>query len=165
MENEKENIHIASLYFFEHVRTQSDNILCKTAWLTGLKYLQTWWLSLIGQPLGLNTSDNDNDNDGNNNKSLWLWNSRLASGGKCNLKFTIPQIKVILLNKNIPNNSMKEVETSYEGLFPSSLRMQGQVPGRCNQVITNKTLNWIEFRQWRYCDSFRRRWMGRFIWK
>ena len=29
---------------------------------------------------------------------------------------------------------------SCEGLSPSSLRMQGQVPGSCNQATTNKTL-------------------------
>ena len=43
------------------------------------------------------------------------------------------------LNKNIPNNSVKEAGTSCEGLSPGSLGMQGQVPGGRNQVTTNKT--------------------------
>ena len=34
---------------------------------------------------------------------------------------------------------MKEAKTSSEGLSPGSLRMQGQVPGGCNQASTNKT--------------------------
>ena len=54
-------------------------------------------------------------------------------------KFTIPQMSVIMLNKNIPNKNMKEAGTSCEGLSPSSLRTQGQVPGSCNQATLNKT--------------------------
>ena len=44
-----------------------------------------------------------------------------------------------MLNKNIPNNGVKEAGTSCEGLSPGSLRMQGQVPGGRNQATTNKT--------------------------
>ena len=43
------------------------------------------------------------------------------------------------LNKNLPNNGMKETETSCEGLSPTSLGMQGQLPGSRNQATTNKT--------------------------
>ena len=47
-------------------------------------------------------------------------------------------MSVVILNKNIPNNDMKEAGTSCEGLSPSSLEMQGQVPGSRNQATTNK---------------------------
>ena len=40
-----------------------------------------------------------------------------------NLQF---QMSVIMLNKNISNNSMKETGTSCEGLLPTSHGMQGQ---------------------------------------
>ena len=40
-----------------------------------------------------------------------------------NLQF---QMSVIMLNKNISNNSMKETGTSCEGLLPTSRVMQGQ---------------------------------------
>ena len=42
-------------------------------------------------------------------------------------------------NEYIPNNSVKEAGTSCEGLSPSSLGMQRQVPGGRNQATTNKT--------------------------
>ena len=48
-------------------------------------------------------------------------------------------MSVIMLNKNIPNNGVKEAGTSCEGLLPSSFGMQGQVLGGCNQATTNKT--------------------------
>ena len=48
-------------------------------------------------------------------------------------------MSVIMLNKNIPNNSVKEAGTSREGLLPGSFGMQGQVPGGHNQATTNKT--------------------------
>ena len=48
-------------------------------------------------------------------------------------------MKVVMSNKNIPNNGVKEAETSCEGLLPSSLGMQGQVLGSHNQATTNKT--------------------------
>ena len=48
-------------------------------------------------------------------------------------------MSVIISNKHIPNNGVKEAGTSCEGLSPGSLRMQGQVPGGCNQTATNKT--------------------------
>ena len=44
-----------------------------------------------------------------------------------------------MLNKNIPNNDVKKTGTSCEGLLPGSLRMQGLIPGSCNQATTNKT--------------------------
>ena len=48
-------------------------------------------------------------------------------------------MSVIMSNKNIPNKVMKEAGTSCEGLSPSRLGMQGQVPEGCNQATTNKT--------------------------
>ena len=42
-------------------------------------------------------------------------------------------------NKSIPNNSIKETETSCEDLSPGSLGMQGQVPDGHNQATMNKT--------------------------
>ena len=48
-------------------------------------------------------------------------------------------MSVIMSNKNIPNNVIKEAGTSCEGLSPGSLGMQGQVPGGCNQATTNTT--------------------------
>ena len=48
-------------------------------------------------------------------------------------------MSVIMLNKNTPNNSLKEAGTSCEDISPSSLRMQGQVPGSRNQATKNKT--------------------------
>ena len=48
-------------------------------------------------------------------------------------------MSVKMLNKNIPNNSVKEAGTSCEGLSADSLGMQGQVPGGRNQATTNKT--------------------------
>ena len=39
----------------------------KAAWLPGSKYLQVYELALIGQPLGLGTSDNNTNNNNNNN--------------------------------------------------------------------------------------------------
>ena len=49
-------------------------------------------------------------------------------------------MSVIMWNKKIPNNGMKEAGTSCEGLSPSSPEMQGQVPDGRNQATTNKTL-------------------------
>ena len=49
------------------------------------------------------------------------------------------QMSVIMSNKNIPNNGMKEAGSWYEDLSPGSLGMQGQVPGGCNQATMNKT--------------------------
>ena len=48
-------------------------------------------------------------------------------------------MSVIMSNKNIPSNGIKEAETSCEGLLPASFGMQGWVPGSCNQATTNKT--------------------------
>ena len=48
-------------------------------------------------------------------------------------------MSVIMLNKNIPNNSVKEAGISCEYLFPGSLTMQKQVPVSCHQATTNKT--------------------------
>ena len=48
-------------------------------------------------------------------------------------------MSVIILNQNIPNSSVTEAGTSFEGLLPGSLGMQQQVPGGCNQATTNKT--------------------------
>ena len=48
-------------------------------------------------------------------------------------------MSVIILNKNITNNGVKEAGTSCEGLSPGSLGMQGQVPGGHNQATMNKT--------------------------
>ena len=48
-------------------------------------------------------------------------------------------MNVAMLNKNIPNNDVKEAGLSCEGLLPGGLGMQGQVPGGCNQANTNKT--------------------------
>ena len=47
-------------------------------------------------------------------------------------------MSVVMQNKNIPNSGVKKARTSCEGLSPSSLRMQGQVPGSHNQAATNK---------------------------
>ena len=46
---------------------------------------------------------------------------------------------VIISNKNVPKNSVKEAGTSCEGLSPSSLIMPGQVLGSHNQATSNKT--------------------------
>ena len=48
-------------------------------------------------------------------------------------------MSVIMSNKNIPNNGVKEAKNSCEGLLPSSLGIQRQVPGGRNQATTNKT--------------------------
>ena len=55
-------------------------------------------------------------------------------------------MSVIMQNKNIPNNDMKEAGTSCEGLLFGSLQMQGfqvsrgfKVLGGCNQATMNKT--------------------------
>ena len=45
----------------------------------------------------------------------------------------------VISNKYIPNNNVKDAGTSCEGLLPSSLGMQGQVPGSRNQATANKT--------------------------
>ena len=47
-------------------------------------------------------------------------------------------MSVIKSNENIHNNGVKEAGTSCKGLSPGSIRMQGQVPGGCNQATTNK---------------------------
>ena len=47
-------------------------------------------------------------------------------------------MSIIILNKYIPKNSVKEAGTSCEGLLPSSLGMQGQVPDSRNQASMNK---------------------------
>ena len=47
-------------------------------------------------------------------------------------------MSVVMQNKNIPNSGVKKARTSCEGLSPSSLRMQGQVPGGQNQATKNK---------------------------
>ena len=38
-------------------------------------------------------------------------------------------MSVIMSNKNIPKNGVKDARTSCEGLPPSSLEIRGQVPG------------------------------------
>ena len=48
-------------------------------------------------------------------------------------------MSVLMSNKNISNNVVKEDGTSCEGLSPVSLGMQGLVPSGRNQVTTNKT--------------------------
>ena len=48
-------------------------------------------------------------------------------------------MSVIILNKNITSNGVKEAGTSCEGLSRSSLGMQGQVLGGHNQATMNKT--------------------------
>ena len=48
-------------------------------------------------------------------------------------------MNVVMLNKNIPNNDVKEAGLSCKALLPGGLGMQGQVPGGCNQANTNKT--------------------------
>ena len=48
---------------------------------------------------------------------------------------------VKILNKNIPNNGMKETATSCVGLSLGSLEMEGKVPGGRNQTTTNTPLN------------------------
>ena len=48
-------------------------------------------------------------------------------------------MSVIIANKNIPNNSVKEAGTSCEGLSPGSFGMPEQGPGGRNQAIKNKT--------------------------
>ena len=48
-------------------------------------------------------------------------------------------MNVIISNKDIPNNGVKEAGTSCEGVSSGSLGMQGQVPGSRNQATTNKT--------------------------
>ena len=51
----------------------------------------------------------------------------------------ILQMSVILPNKNIPNSGVKEAGSSCELLLPSTLGMQAQVLGGCNQATMNKT--------------------------
>ena len=48
-------------------------------------------------------------------------------------------MSVAISNKYIPNNGVKEAGTSREGLWPSRLGMERQVPSGRNQVTTNKT--------------------------
>ena len=48
-------------------------------------------------------------------------------------------MNVIMSNKNIPNNGVKEAGTSCEGLSAGSLGMQRQVPDDRIQATTNKT--------------------------
>ena len=48
-------------------------------------------------------------------------------------------MSVVMSNKYIPNNIVKEAGISREGLSPGSLGMQGQVPGGRNKATTNKT--------------------------
>ena len=48
-------------------------------------------------------------------------------------------MSVIMSNRNIPNNGVKEAGTSYEGLSSGSLGKQGQAPGGRNPATTNKT--------------------------
>ena len=48
-------------------------------------------------------------------------------------------MSVIMSNKNLPNNGVKEGGTSCEDLSPGRLGMQRQVSGSCNQATTNKT--------------------------
>ena len=48
-------------------------------------------------------------------------------------------MSVVISNKNISNNGVKEAGTSCEGLSPSSLGMPEQVPGGRNQATKNKT--------------------------
>ena len=48
-------------------------------------------------------------------------------------------MSIIMSNKNIPNNGIKETGTSCEGLSHSKLGMQVQVPGGRNEAATNKT--------------------------
>ena len=43
-------------------------------------------------------------------------------------------MSVIISRKNIPNNGVKEVGASCEGLSSGSLGIQGQVPGGRNQA-------------------------------
>ena len=49
------------------LRTPSVSMHLKAAWLPGLKHLSVCWIALIGQPIGLNTSENNNNNNNNNN--------------------------------------------------------------------------------------------------
>ena len=48
-------------------------------------------------------------------------------------------MSVIMPNKSIPNNGVKEAGTSCEGLSPGNLGIQGQVSGGGNQATKNKT--------------------------
>ena len=48
-------------------------------------------------------------------------------------------MSVIMSNKNIPSNGVKEARTSCESLLPGSLGMKEQVPGGRHQANTNKT--------------------------
>ena len=41
-------------------------------------------------------------------------------------------MSVIMLNKNIPNNDIREAGTSCEGILHNSFGMQGQVPSGRN---------------------------------
>ena len=69
-------------------------------------------------------------------------------------------MNVAMSNKYTPNNGVKEAGTSCEGLSPGGLKMQGQVPGGCNQATTNKTPLSADNEG---NHDFRRRIMGRFI--
>ena len=48
-------------------------------------------------------------------------------------------MSVIMSNKNILSNGVKQAGHSCEGLSPDSFGMQGQVPGGRNQATANKT--------------------------
>ena len=48
-------------------------------------------------------------------------------------------MSVVIPNKNIPNNDVKEAGTSCEGLSPGSLGMPEQVLGGRNQATKKKT--------------------------
>ena len=48
-------------------------------------------------------------------------------------------MSVIMSNKSIPNNGVKEAGTSYEGPSHGTLGVQGQVSGGRSQTTTNKT--------------------------
>ena len=43
---------------------------------------------------------------------------------------------VVMLNKDIPNNEVKETGTPREGILPGILGMREQVPGDHNQATT-----------------------------
>ena len=45
----------------------------------------------------------------------------------------------VTLNKNLPNHDVNDAGTSYEGLSPDGLGVQGQVPGSGNQATMKNT--------------------------
>ena len=72
-------------------------------------------------------------------EALYPWLVTLLREENSNIKLTVPQISVTISNKTIPNNDVKEDETSCKSFSPGSLGIHGEVPGGRNRAATNET--------------------------